>query len=796
MFYSLIKKIMPVYNKIIYILVMLLFFSGCVATGPNNGSTVDIKSGMHNDSGKIVKNIARRVKSIDILPCPGAVEVLIKGNSKLTYTSVKQSFPLGIVIYLPETKIDGCNIGNLPGKTAISSVEVSYTDSKKNNAKVEIFLKNNLHYAVSVRKTDLKVMIYDNAAETNEFTRQDIERNHGDMQKKGNSHTSVAYSGNMQQNQSDLGSRPFKNFSAPAKLTGIAFTDREDGSSDVIIKMSHPVKYDFFREKDKNKLILNLYNTDIPKYRRRPFLTEYFRSAVNKIIPVERKRGEKSSHIVIELREAVPYRIVRKGNGLLLCFAPCSIPPKQFTQAEKLLGNNGSNQMHVDSFAENRMAGKNISRQNAASGNEYDLFKPKKVYTGEKIKVDFFETDIKNVFRILASVSKKNLAVDKDVSGNVTLSLDKPVPWDQVLDLVLKMNHLGMVQEGSIIRIATQKTLKQEQAFKQAEFAARKRELAEKRSLEPLVTEYIPINYSNAKTDIKPHLEKILTPKRGRLSVDSRTNMIIMTDTREKIAQAKEIINKLDKVTPQIMIAAKIVEVTKNFSKKLGIDWSMASKDQDGNARAFGTGINGAGGNYGFDLAMNYPVASSGSIGYSFSHITGTPFVLDATLSASEITGDVKIISSPKILTLDNTKAKIKQGLQYPYLERDDSGGSSVKFKDIDLLLEVTPHVTPDKRIALTVHLTKNDVASVTNGVPSLSTNEADTELLVNDGDTIVIGGITKSTVDKSKNGFPGLSSVPILGKLFGSQSKTDNRNELLIFITPTIVQLDQVKKY
>ncbi len=190
---------------------------------------------------------------------------------------------------------------------------------------------------------------------------------------------------------------------------------------------------------------------------------------------------------------------------------------------------------------------------------------------------------------------------------------------------------------------------------------------------------------------------------------------------------------------------------------------------------------------------MNNPApAATSTIGFNFARVIGTPFVLNAQLNALETTGEGKIISSPKIVTLDNKKARIKQGLEYPYLERDDSGGSSVKFKNIDLLLEVTPHVTPDDRISMNILITKNDVDSIVNNVPALSTNEAETELLVNDGDTIVIGGIIKSSRQEGESGFPGLKDIPVLGWLFKSKVKNEENNELLIFITPRIVQLEQ----
>jgi type IV pilus assembly protein PilQ len=191
-------------------------------------------------------------------------------------------------------------------------------------------------------------------------------------------------------------------------------------------------------------------------------------------------------------------------------------------------------------------------------------------------------------------------------------------------------------------------------------------------------------------------------------------------------------------------------------------------------------------------MAMNFPSASTSNIGISFSRLSGVPFVLNARLNALETTGQGRILSSPKILTLDNRKAKIKQGVEYPYLERDSSGGSSVKFKNIDLLLEVTPHVTPDNRVSLVIFITKNDVAGITAGVPSVATNEAQTELLINDGDTVVIGGIIKKTTNFGENAFPGLSKIPILGWAFKNQTDKTQSNELLIFITPRIVQLEQ----
>ncbi|HKK91382.1 MAG TPA: type IV pilus secretin PilQ [Desulfobacteraceae bacterium] len=768
-------------------------FSGCTALEKRQESAATTPA--------LEKNSKKMVTEIETVQTADRVEVKITGSGKLAYTSVKRAFPLGVVVYLPATGIaDALHDLKTPRLEGISNIAVSFADKERDTAMVEVLLKENLAYEVKETDNLLRVIFYKNGVNPSLAD----EDSAGDFpaDESGVVHVPLETSstGNVPARKDQVPvkeNRPGEFSRETAVLDGIDFRVKDDGRSEIVATTSRPVRYEIKKAAD-HKLRLDLYNTDVPDYRERPLMTKYFRSAVERLLPVNRQTGEKASRITITLREKVPYRVAREKNKILLYFEPSTIPPPSCDMAKAGMEKTGDSDMARSGEEETGdrsgtktdagtvpqvLPGKDSPGQQAGKRDTDLAFQEKNEFTGEKIRLDFFETDIKNVFRILQSVSGKNFAVDRDVTGNVTLTLDKPVPWDQVLDLVLKMNRLGKVQEGSIIRIATRATLQQEEEMRQAALEAKKRAVEQQKSLEPLVTEYIAINYSDVQEDIQPHLEKILTPDRGKLSVDTRTNMIIMTDTRAKIDQAKELIYRLDKVTPQIMISAKVVEVSKNFSKKLGIDWGMSSQD---------VYRDDLGGSYGFDVSMNHAVASNSSIGYTFSRITGTPFSLNARLTASEIKGDVKIVSSPRVLTLDNKKAKIKQGLEYAYLERDDSGGSSVSFKDIDLLLEVTPHVTPDQRIAMSVFITKNDIDSVTDGVPSLSTNEAETELLINDGNTIVIGGIVKTTSSENISGFPLLADIPGLGKLFGSDSEEEKRNELLIFITPTIVQLEQ----
>jgi type IV pilus assembly protein PilQ len=424
-------------------------------------------------------------------------------------------------------------------------------------------------------------------------------------------------------------------------------------------------------------------------------------------------------------------------------------------------------------------------------------------YTGEKIALDFYETDVKNVFRILREVSNMNFAVDKDVSGKVTLTLAEPVPWDQVLDLVLKMNKLGKTVDGNVIRVATAKTLDEEDKVRRDQKKAALEATVVQKQLEPFITEYISVNYSDAEKEVLPLVKDILTKDRGdskekaTASVDKRTNMIIITDTADVVRKAKEMIGKLDRVTPQVMIEARIVEASTTFSKEIGTQWgSNVGIQNTDDAAGIGPerGYNILGGTYGYNMAVNLPISSTsgGALGFNFMRLAGTPFSLEAKLLAMESKGEGKIVSAPKVLTLDNKKATIKQGFKYPYYTRDVSGLSNLIFEEVVLLLDVTPHVTPDNRISILMKIDKKDLGETINTVQSFNLKQAETELLINDGETVVIGGIVKQTENTGNSGIPGLSKIPLLGWLFKSKTQNDRKEELLIFITPRIVQLEQ----
>ncbi len=630
-------------------------------------------------------------------------------------------------------------------------------------------------------------------------------------------------------------------YTKPAYINQIDFLSEGAGRTALVIEASRPIKYEVGKAGDK-KLEFKLFNAQIPDDLQRE-MSAKTDSPIAQINP--KKISAANSAINIEMREDASYTAEQDGNRLKLHIASVSAPPVQETASAKPVETPATDETPIaqspppaavqaqapqfqvqplppqspapsytppiqpvpaqpyipPDMGKTMASAKDLEVKSELKLDLKEDAAPK--YSGEKIALDFYETDIKNVFRILREVGNVNFAVDKDVTGKVTLTLAEPVPWDQVLDLVLKMNKLGKIVDNNVIRIATNKTLEEEEKTRQSMKKLAMEGVKEKRQLEPFITEYISVNYSDAEKEVLPLIKDLLTKDRGdskekaTASVDKRTNMVIITDTAEVVRRSKELVEKLDRVTPQVVIEARIVEATTNFKKEIGTEWGSDIGIQGGTSNAGvgpERGYNTFGGTYGYNMAVNLPITTAaGSLGFNFTRIAGTPFSLDAKLLALESQGEVTIISSPKVLTLDNKKAIIKQGVRIPYRKFDASGNTVSAFEDVDLSLEVTPHVTPDNRIAMNINITKRDLeGATTSGELQIAHKEARTELLINDGETVVIGGIAKRTENLDDTIVPGLSKIPILGWLFKSNKKSDKKEELLIFITPRIVQLEQ----
>jgi type IV pilus assembly protein PilQ len=405
----------------------------------------------------------------------------------------------------------------------------------------------------------------------------------------------------------------------------------------------------------------------------------------------------------------------------------------------------------------------------------------------ENINFDFQDQDIVPIFRLFADISGCNLFLHPDVKGRCTMKF-KDVPWNQALDTILKTFSLGKSIEGNIIRIAPHTVF-----AKESEEAEKAREA--KIKAEPLATRIFPISYAKVK-EIETAMKnsKVLTPK-GSISVDERTSTMLINDVASVFPEVENLLATLDKPTPQVLIEARIVEVSTTEVKDLGIQWGVFTKGTNTLASAGGYSNLGTGTFTGENYIVDFPGnagVGSGS-GFTFGILNPAKTMgLDLQLSALEEAGKGKIISNPRIMTVDNTEALISQGESIPYRMQTAEGTVSEGFKDYTLSMKVKPHIAPDNSVALSIEAKKEEpnwTRLSALGTPASTKREANTNVIIKDGETVVIGGILKTSRQESNKGVPVLMNIPILGWLFKSTSATDETSELLIFITPRIVQ-------
>lgn len=405
-------------------------------------------------------------------------------------------------------------------------------------------------------------------------------------------------------------------------------------------------------------------------------------------------------------------------------------------------------------------------------------------YTGRKISLDFQDAEVVNVVRLIADVSGLNFVMGDDVKGKVTVKLNN-VPWDQALEIILEIRNLGMERQGDILRIATLANL-----TKQRNEKAEARET--KNRAEALTTRVIYINYAKA-TKMKTLLLKLLSA-RGEIMVASRVNALVVKDIAATLDEIEKMVKHLDTKTPQVLIEARIVEVQPSFKRSLGVQWGADFKTNSaGNSIGIGT-FSGPGSsifNPVPDFAVNVPAASPlGGVGFSFGRFTESPFQLDLRISAGEAQEMTRIVSTPKIMVLDNNEALIKQGAKIPFQSSSANGGTNIQMIDASLQLRVTPHISPDGGILLELHLTKNEPGPPVQGStqPTIFEKEVSTQVLLMDGETMVIGGIYETKKTESESGIPFLKDIPGLGWLFKNKETSESTTELLIFITPTVM--------
>jgi type IV pilus assembly protein PilQ len=412
-------------------------------------------------------------------------------------------------------------------------------------------------------------------------------------------------------------------------------------------------------------------------------------------------------------------------------------------------------------------------------------------YEGKPISLDFQDVPVRQVLQIIAQVNGFNLVTTDTVNGNVTISLSG-VPWDQALDMILKIRGLDKRLEGNILLIAPTEELSARET-QQLQSKQQVQNLAELKSA------HIEINYAKAgeiATILKTSDGGILS-SRGNVTVDARTNTILIRDTLESIDEARRVINALDIPVKQVLIESRMVTVRDNVDEQLGVRWGFtgASGDNSVSGSLIGADTAGQGSvpDIGDRLNVNLPVSSAaGSIGFQIANLLDGN-ILDLELSALEAENKGEIIASPRITVANQQEAYIEQGTEIPFVQATSSGATSVEFKKAVLSLKVTPHITPDNRIILNLVVTQDtrgDTVSTSTGpAVAIDTQEISTQVLVENGETIVLGGIFQqvSTNDVSK--VPLLGDIPYFGNLFKTTSTIEQKRELLIFVTPKIIE-------
>lgn len=431
-----------------------------------------------------------------------------------------------------------------------------------------------------------------------------------------------------------------------------------------------------------------------------------------------------------------------------------------------------------------------------------ERYKPKTIvetqvkYTGEIITLKFKDADLRDVILYLGEFAKLNVVFDPEVRGVVTCNLED-VPWDQALDILLRNNKLGKVLEGNVLRIAPVSVLTREDE--------EQRRLRESKELAgPIIVKTITLSYSKAR-DVMALLSTKKSP-RGEITVDERTNTLIIADVRENLDLLERLIVVLDTPTPQVSIEARIVEATSTFVRNLGIQWGFRGIADpyygnqtsiqfpnkllaDGSLIPQGIVTKGIGGPLG-GYAINLPApAFTTAVGFSFANVLDT-FRLDMAISALESSGEGRIISSPKVTTQNNQAAEIIQGRQIP-VQTVANFTVTTRYVNAALELKATPQITAEGTIIMTIEIQNNaaDFGNLVNGIPPITTQSAKTTVMIPDGGTTVIGGIYRSEDSITREKVPLLHSIPILGNLFKSFARTKQNRELLIFITPRIIK-------
>lgn len=602
------------------------------------------------------------------------------------------------------------------------------------------------------------------------------------------------------------------------------------GRTRVVVKLSSMVPYDLTTE--NNKVILILGNTSSSS-----MSAKAFGDGERRLSNVDFRRGaEGEGRVVVTMSDPSTVVDIKEKNGqLVVMFMETKLPDELSRRLDVM--DFATPVSVVDTISD----GSNV-RMNIKASGEYEHlayqadesfiieFKPmskeeqeatrksKFKYTGERLSLNFQDIEVRAVLQLLAEFTNLNMVTSDTVGGNITLRLNN-VPWDQSLDLILKTKGLSMRKDGNVILVAPTEELASREKL-ELEANQQIEELA------PLRSELVQVNYAKANdlAELLKSSDNRLLSSRGNVTVDERTNTLLIQDTSQKLDEIQELMRHLDIPVKQVLIEARVVEADDNFAKDLGVRFGISALDNNtlvggavvddsntfkGNPY-FSPGVialtkvdtnNPTGpqvfdqfvpfvndGNQNESLLVNL-AANSATSGFNLMIGKVDDHLLRLELSAMQREGRGEVISNPRVVTSDQKEAVIKSGTQIPYQEKTSSGATSVSFKDALLELTVTPHITPDDRVIMTLAIHKDTKGEVVAEVPAIETKQITTEVLVDNGETVVLGGVFSQEKRTEKQKVPFFGDLPFVGVLFRRELNSSINRELLIFVTPRILK-------
>jgi type IV pilus assembly protein PilQ len=709
-----------------------------------------------------------QIESIKVISDPSDEKTMIEiTSSKLvSYAAFKLVQPLRLVVDLNALPAQGLTGPDVINDRLIKGIHFEKVKDRPVSTRLIAPLIQDVEY--NVREEDKTVKFLLSAKKTSEIEKKQLPSTPAEEDKMVAKEPRLYFSPSKTQlNQ----------------ILGVDFYMLPKGNSRITVTTTKKADYDLSR-KNSLTLLLEIMDATIPSELTRYLNSSLFKGAVNQITPIV-KVAEKQVDLEIELKEMVPYHVIQTDKEIRLDFSKTSVKPpaKKITQTR--LGKAFVKPTEVPSETLVKPEKMLPTVVKAAVRPAHNTTK----YKGARMTLEFADADIRNILKLIGEVSKRNIVWGPEVKGTVSMRL-KNVPWDQALDVVLDINNLGKREDGNIIRIMTKETIKALEQEEEAKLKAERERIKDIKAAqkaaeaeEPLETAYITVNYQDV-TAIKTLIEENVKGPRGRLSVDTATKTIIITDTASNVKEAKALKDRQDIQIKQVMIEARIVEATTNFGRDIGVEWTgsyQTSRHPWG-----GSGPR----TYTYDFATNFTMPTATTAGIAFSNTAATK-VLNAQIALAETENKAKTLSAPKIITRDTKKATIKQGTKIVIPSgTDQAGNKTYEQVDATLKLEVTPKITPNNMVILDIDVSDDypDYSQAIGENVPIRTKNANTQMMVASGDTVIIGGIYKENTSNITEGVPWLRKIPIFGWLFKREEQKKDKSELLIFLTPTVL--------